>query len=414
MSSAPTDGAPIHSTQNSTQMDGNAPGGVGAYLYPWDAVGDPACADRIAGLGVDRVVLAAAYHTVRALTPSHPARKVVTASHSAVYYQPDRARWRGRAVQPAVAAWAPGSFHQAAHALREAGLGVYAWVVLTHNQRLGTLHPELAVVNAFGDRYPWALCSANRLVREYCATLAAEIAELPEVDGLELESCGWYGFEHLHAHDKTGASVLSAQARALLSVCFCDACEIEYAEAGLAPNRLREQVHTALEPVFAGASAPDDEAASEFEPELRAVHAVRNAAADRLRAEVIAAVRTARPQLPVLLHTHPDPHRIGANPGAVPASLFAQSAGAVLQCGGPPDEAAATVAAVASQAPEGTPVAATLQAVANLGARVATLAEEAVALRAAGANELRFYHAGLASGSDLRAIRDAAAAWNKG
>jgi hypothetical protein len=388
-------------------------GGVGAYLYPWDAVGDPACADRIAGLGVDRVVLAAAYHTVRALSPSHPTRKVVTASHSAVYYQPDRARWRGHSVQPAVATWAPGSFHQAAHALRDAGLGVYAWVVLTHNQRLGTVHPELAVVNAFGDHYPWALCSANRLVREYCATLAAEAAGLPEVDGLELESCGWYGFEHLHAHDKTGAAAFSPLVRELLSVCFCDACEIEYADASIAPQRLRERLRAVLEPVLAGASEFDDEAEDEFESDVQAVRAVRTAVADRLRAEVLSAVRAARPDLPVLLHTHPDPHRIGANPGAVPATLFAQSAGAVLQCGGPPDEAVATVNAVASQAPDGTPVAATLQAVANLGGRVATLAEEAVALRAAGATELRFYHAGLASGSDLRAIREAAAAWNK-
>jgi hypothetical protein len=408
MNSAGVNGTGVNGTGTS-----GGPGGVGAYLYPWDAVGDPACADRIAGLGVDRVVLAAAYHTVRALSASHPTHKVVTASHSAVYYQPDRARWRGRAVQPAVATWAPGSFHQAAHALRDAGLGVYAWAVLTHNQRLGTLHPELAVTNAFGDRYPWALCAANRLVREYCTTLAQEIAGLPEVDGLELESCGWYGFEHLHAHDKTGAAAFSPEVRTLLSMCFCDACEIEYAEAGIAPQRLRERLRAALEPVFADAAEPEKQAGAELEAELRAVHAVRTAAADRLRAEVLSAVRAARPDLPVLLHTHPDPHRVGANPGAVPATLFAESAGAVLQCGGPPEEAAATVAAVASQAPDGMPIAATLQAVANLGGRVATLAEEAVALRAAGANELRFYHAGLASGSDLRAIREAATAWGK-
>jgi hypothetical protein len=387
--------------------------GVGAYLYPWDAAGDPACADRIAGLGTDRAVLAAAYHTVRALSPAHPARKVVTASHSAVYYHPDRARWRGRAVQPALATWAPGSFHQAAHALRDADLDVYAWVVLTHNQHLGTLHPGLAVVNAFGDRYPWALCAANHLVREYCATLAAEAAALPEVDGLELESCGWYGFEHLHAHDKTGASATSAETRALLSLCFCDACEVEYADAGIAPQRLRDQVRAALEPVFAGARDPDGKVLASVSAELGAVHGVRAGAADRLRAEVLAEVRAVRPQIPVLLHTHPDPQRTGANPGAAPAALFAQSAGAVVQCWGPPQESADLISAVASQAPDGVPVAASLLAVENLGGRVRSLAEEAASLRAAGATELRFYHAGLASGGDRLAIREAAAAWVK-
>ena len=33
---------------------------TGAYLYPWDVDGDPAAADRIAGLGLTEVTLAAA------------------------------------------------------------------------------------------------------------------------------------------------------------------------------------------------------------------------------------------------------------------------------------------------------------------------------------------------------------------
>lgn len=388
--------------------------GAGVYLYPWDAAGDPGCAERIAGLGVDRVLLAAAYHTVRALTPNHPNHKVVTADHSAVYYQPDRARWSGREVQPAVATWAPGSFHQGAQALRDAGLKVYAWTVLTHNQRLGTVHPEIAVVNAFGDRYPWALCAANPRVREYAATLAAEVAELPEVDGLELESCGWYGFEHLHAHDKTGSSALPPQARELLSLCFCSACEVEYAQAGIAPKWLRHRVQAALEPVFAGSpDSFDDATVAALEAELAAVHAVREAAADGFRADVISAVREARPGLPILLHTHPDPRRVGANPGADMATALAESVGPVLQCWGSIDDGAATVAAVTKQAPADVSVVASLLAVANMGGRIDSLESDALRLWAAGASELRFYHAGLASDSDLRAIRAATSAWNQ-
>ncbi len=397
--------------------------GAGVYLYPWDAAGDPGCAERIAGLGVDRVLLAAAYHTVRALTPSHPQRKVVTADHSAVYYQPDRARWSGREVQPAVATWAPGSFHEAAQALRGAGLKVYAWVVLTHNQRLGTIHPDISVVNAFGDRYPWALCAANPRVHEYAATLAAEVAALPEADGIELESCGWYGFEHLHAHDKTGSSALPPQARELLSLCFCPSCEQAYTDAGLAPQHLRDRVQSGLAPVFAGEAGAFDGAASDgaafdgatvaaLEADLRPVHAVRQAVAERFRAAVIGAVREVRPGIPVLLHTHPDPRRLGANPGADPAALFARSAGPVLQCWGSMEEGAQMVREVARQAPDGVPVVASLLAVSSMGGRADDLAKDAVTLREAGATELRFYHAGLASGSDLRAIRSATAAWN--
>ncbi|WP_329374330.1 hypothetical protein [Streptomyces sp. NBC_01483] len=42
-----------------------------AYLYPWDVVGDPAAAERVAALGVDSAALAAAYHSVRTATPFH-------------------------------------------------------------------------------------------------------------------------------------------------------------------------------------------------------------------------------------------------------------------------------------------------------------------------------------------------------
>ena len=181
---------------------------TGAYLYPWDVDGDPAAADRIAGLGLTGVTLAAAYHAVRAVTPFHPQHRIVTRD-AAVYYRPDPARWDGRGLRPGAAGAAAGeqdpagSFERATAALRAAGLSVTAWVVLTHNSRLAA-SGEHAVRNAFGDVYPWALCAGSAAVGEYAAALAAEAAALPGVDAIELEACGWYGFEHGSAHDKTG------------------------------------------------------------------------------------------------------------------------------------------------------------------------------------------------------------------
>ena len=72
---------------------------TGAYLYPWDVDGDPAAADRIAGLGLTEVTLAAAYHAVRAVTPSHPEHRIVTRD-AGVYYRPDPARWAGLPCVP--------------------------------------------------------------------------------------------------------------------------------------------------------------------------------------------------------------------------------------------------------------------------------------------------------------------------
>ena len=71
-----------------------------ANLYPWDVNGDPAAADRIAGLGLAGVALAAAYHSVRAVTPFHPEQRIVTRD-AAVYYRADPARWRATGLRPA-------------------------------------------------------------------------------------------------------------------------------------------------------------------------------------------------------------------------------------------------------------------------------------------------------------------------
>ncbi len=72
---------------------------TGAYLYPWDVDGDPAAADRIAGLGLTGITLAAAYHAVRAVTPHHPRHRIVTRD-AGIYYQPDPARWRDARLRP--------------------------------------------------------------------------------------------------------------------------------------------------------------------------------------------------------------------------------------------------------------------------------------------------------------------------
>jgi hypothetical protein len=379
--------------------------GLGVNLYPWDVAGAPECADWIADLGADRVTLAAAYHTVRALSPRHPSRKVVTATHSAVYYRPDRTHWRDSLLKPAEAAWAAGAFTEGAKALQAGGLRVYAWTILAHNQRLGTMHPEHAVTNAFGDPYAWALCINSPEVRTYCALLAAEVAAQPDIDGIEFESCGWYGFDHLHAHDKTNGIAFDGATKFLLNLCFCAACTASYTAAGL--TGLRDVVRAALDPVFRGTAET-----ATLPPELlEPLAALRIGIASRFQAEVVAAVRGVRIDVPILLHTTPDALAAGANPGAVPDGGF----GAVLQCGGARSDAAAVGLQVYAEAlaKAGTsmpqPLAATLNIVGGMGCDRAGLADWIYELREAGADELRLYHAGLASAADLAAVKDATA-----
>jgi hypothetical protein len=405
-----------------------------ANLYPWDVDGDPAAAGRIAGLGLTGVTLAAAYHAVRAVTPFHPGHRIVTRD-AAVYYRADPSRWRGTALRPArlrpAAARPAGSFERAAAALRSSGLAVTAWAVLTHNDRLGAVVPSAAVRNAFGDTYPWALCLASPAVREYAACLAGEVAALAEADAVEFEACGWYGVEHLSAHDKT-AGTAGGAAQWLLSVCFCVACRREYAAAGADPEWLASSVRAAVDALARGAAAgraaagraaagraaaggaaagdaPGGGAAPG--PGMTALpgavagvlDGVRADLATRFQREVVAAARDAAPGKPVYLHVHPDPRATGANPGYDPAALGGV-AGLVLSCWDPAT-APALVTRAAATAPQGTAIAASLLAVAGLGGDPATLPAQAAAVHAAGATELRLYHAGLASAGDLAAVR---------
>ncbi|MGA5195145.1 hypothetical protein [Streptomyces exfoliatus] len=365
-----------------------------AFVYPWDVDGDPAAPALLAGLGLAQVTLAAAYHSTRALTPRHPAHRIVTAEYAAVLYPPDEDRWAGRPLRPYPAGdWAPGdSFGRAAEALGATGVDVHSWVVLAHNSRLGAEHPETSVVNAYGDRYPWAPCIARPDVRALLVDLAAEAAVRPGATGTELESCGWYGLAHLHAHDKTGGVALGEREQYLMSLCFCPSCREGYGEEGADPDELAAAVRGALEPVWAGAGPAGGLATLEA-PAL----AWRARTARTLQEAAVNAVRAAAPPgFRILLHADPDPYRCGADAGTDPAHVIGLADGVVAR---PP-----RVADFAAHARPDTVLAANLSVVAGMGGAPDRLAEDAERARDAGATELRLYHAGLASDEDLTAV----------
>ncbi|MFI2289501.1 hypothetical protein [Streptomyces niveus] len=383
-----------------------------AFLYPWDVVGDPDAAARVADLGVRQVTLASAYHSTRALTPRHPRHRVVTAEHAAVLHPLDEARWADAELRPYAAGdWAPGdAYGEAAAALADAGLDVHTWVVLAHNSRLGAEHPDTSVVNAYGDRYPWAPCVARPAVRTYVASLAAEAAVRPGAAGTELESLGWYGLAHLHAHDKIGGVPLGEAAQYLMSLCFCSVCRAGYLSLGLDADELTAAVRRALEPVWNGAEAPGgpEQGWPAVERLLGADLSSatlnwRARTARTLQEDTVAAVRAqAGPGFQVLLHADPHPHRTGANAGVDPAHILGTADGVVLPCTG--GAARAMLTPFAAHRPESAVLAANFTVVTGMGGSPGTLADDAAHARSLGATELRLYHAGLASDSDLAAV----------
>ncbi|MGV9420500.1 hypothetical protein ACWDO6_23785 [Streptomyces sp. NPDC003674] len=379
-----------------------------AFVYPWDVAGDPEAPARIASLGAGQVTLASAYHSTRALTPRHPRHRIVTAEYAAVLYPPGE-RWAGRGLRPYPAGrWAPGdAYGEAAAALTAAGLEVHTWVVLAHNSRLGAEHPDTSVVNAYGDRYPWAPCIAQPATRAYLVDLAAEAAVRPGARGTELESLGWYGLQHLHAHDKTSGVGLGDAGQYLMSLCFCPSCAAGYGGQGLDPARLAAGVRAALEPLWRGAA--DDGGWPAVEKLLgqdtaAATRAWRDTVARTLQEEAVAAVRAAAPVgFQVLLHADPVTYHCGANAGVDPAHVLGIADGVVVPCTG----GTGPLAPFAGRADGGKVLAANFTVVTGMGGSPATLASDAARARAEGATELRLYHAGLASDDDLSAVREA-------
>ncbi|MFD4971236.1 hypothetical protein [Streptomyces sp. NPDC058424] len=381
-----------------------------AFVYPWDVNGDPQAPGRLAALGVEQVTLAAAYHSTRALTPRHPRHRVVTAEHAAVLYPVDD-RWEGRTLRPYPAGdWAPGdAYGEAAAALAEAGSEVHTWVVLAHNSRLGAEHPDTSVVNAYGDRYPWAPCVAQPATRAYLTELAAEAAVRPGARGTELESLGWYGLAHLHAHDKTAGVGLGDAGQYLMSLCFCPACHAGYGEQGLDPEELARAVRSALEPVWQG--TPSDGGWAGVvkllgETRADATRAWRDHTARTLQEVAVAAVRAAAPDgFQVLLHADPVSYHCGANAGVDPAHILSVADGVVVPCTG----GSGPLTPFAEQGRPDAVLAANFTIVSGMGGSPGTLGRDIARARDLGATELRLYHAGLASDGDLAAARSALA-----
>ncbi|GAA4730992.1 hypothetical protein [Phytohabitans rumicis] len=365
---------------------------VSGHAYPWDVLGDPAFPARVANLGVDTVVLAAAYHSVRAATPLHPSRRIVDAPYAALYRPVREPAWHGRRLVPAVPVWLSNQdpYGAAAAALRAAGLRVSAWVVLTHNTRLGTLNPDVAVVNCFGEPYRYALCPAHAEVRDYAALLAVEAVHGTDPDEVSLEACGQLGAGHASHHDKTGGAWSPRQAQ-LLSVCCCTACRASWAALGLDPAA----VVAALRRSTVDASVVDEAA-------LAALLAVRHRIAAELRAHVVAALREAAPRARIVLHADPDPWATGPLPGLAPG-VAPDVDGLLVSCWSAGEERVAAATAT------GLPVDAYVTVLDP--ADPAELPGRVKRLREAGASRLSLYHLGLAPPDRQRLLASLAAVW---
>lgn len=273
--------------------------------YPWDLLDDPGATARVTAAGADGVVIAAAYHSVRAATPLHPRRAVVHATRAAYYLPLAEEVWASSALRPSTATpWAGDeAFPRAAGVARAAGLRVEAWLVLTHSSHLGSRHPHLTVRNAFHEHYPYALCPSAPEVRDYARRLVEGVVRTGNLDGLMIEACGPLGIGHLGHHEKTQGADWTPVAERLLSVCFCDACEAMLGRETDA-DRLRAEVRAGVAAELAGHHGTMEDHLTG----AAAVLAVRAAA----RHDLVSRIREAAAPVPrVVVHGRPDPWATG-------------------------------------------------------------------------------------------------------
>jgi hypothetical protein len=370
-----------------------------AHAYSWDLVGDDTAAERFAGLGVGAVALAASYHTTRAATPLHPRHRMVDARHAASYVPVRPEAWQGKRLVPAEPSWVDSdSFGVAAERLRAVGLPVHAWTVLTHSSRLGDANPDLVVQNAFGDRYPYALCPAQPDVVEYCETLVAEIVQSGPLDGVVLEACGPLGFVHGGHHEKTDGTDWSPVQQQLLSLCFCVACVGLYGDAGIDVVHFRQAVKAGVD----GKAESVRAALGEHQADV--VAGVRTGLSRGLRQLLVARIRSTLPAAKIVAHATADEWATG--PFATVAGGVDADVDTLTFTAWPGPDAALPVLK-ALQGSTDKALAAYVLALPPRPADGAALAAEWRQYLDAGASELHVYHPGLASQGRLDAIKDA-------
>jgi len=236
------------------------------WTYPWD-VADEGVETALRCLaeegGMRGISLTHVYHHVKALAPHNPKRKLFITPSGAVYFQPDKHRYKR--IQPVVdplveSADVPRLVREAAARF---GMEYHAWVVCLHSTTLGTRHPTASLENAFGDRVPHYLCPANPDVREYVTALLSDIADNLGPQSVELEFLHYGGFTHATHHEHIGVP-LDDYVTYLLGLCFCASCLAHAQEVGVDGSEVRAWARAQVTAFFAGDDPPSTRSLSDL------------------------------------------------------------------------------------------------------------------------------------------------------
>ncbi len=210
------------------------------YAYPWD-LADEGVANvvaEVAALGIDTVTVAGSYHAGKFLRPHGKGGKVYFPDDGTVYFNADPTRYG--TIKP-IASRLVRERDVLGELTRDTRVGTNVWLVLLHNTRLGEMHPQATVRNAWGDRYVYSLCPSCPGAREYAIALCTDVTRTYPVSGISLETPGFlpyaHGFHHEFAMVKTNRWL-----EGRLGLCFCDHCLTGAEAAGIDARRLQARV----------------------------------------------------------------------------------------------------------------------------------------------------------------------------
>ncbi len=266
------------------------------FCYAWDLAekGVPSAAESFRKRNLNAITLATSYHAGKFLRPHGKSGKVYFPEDGTAYFKTNTGVYG--AIQPV-----ENSLVGTQDILRECcdleEMDVTAWIVLMHNSRLGELHLEDCVSNAFGDRYIYSLCPCSPRTREYAVALCRDVTDNYQVAGISLESPGFLPYEHGYHHEF--ALVKPNQwLNNLLGLCFCDHCMTQSIAAGIDTAGLKERVADAISACLASDFDYPEDMAGAFwaadlvlDPELSAFMRWRCNPVTSLVAEIRNAVR---------------------------------------------------------------------------------------------------------------------------
>lgn len=261
------------------------------WAYPWDLIdeGLETSLSRIAATGCREISLAASYHGAMLLLPHNPRRRVCFLEDGVVYFRPEKSFYSLTPIKPVASELTADSdpLRQIAEAAADKGLGTVAWTVTLHNSRLGMQFPEFTMENAFGDRYPYGLCPSQPAVRRFVCGLVQDLSRYP-LAAIELEALQFMAYPHGWTHAKEGVQRTELH-EALLSLCFCDACQAR-ANGAVDLADLRVRARNLLESEFSLAADQPGHTASTLD-QIDAL-LPGYAALARVRAETVSSLLT--------------------------------------------------------------------------------------------------------------------------